>query len=271
MEHTKEYQEENDPAKQAELKNGAFDRFMATVFLLNADQGTYGDLIYNYAIEYASTGTQDKYPKTLSAAVDVMSKVRRPQKKSSPTRDEGQRDTAQAEAYENSFAQGKMVCYICGKEGHISTVCPHKDNVAKNQWYKRTNKVPEAAQTHTQQDMLNSVSSDATNTANAQAMTPVATETTNWSLHQISEMTFNQKVEDTKDLLMLDSGSTFHLIANENFCNNIRESQTKVKMGTNAGSKIISEVADMPGTCGVSFDTEAIANILGLSLKRNIA
>jgi len=47
---------------------------MAVLYIKNSDQRKYGSLLYDLQINYASK--QNKYPQPVSAALDVMSKVK---------------------------------------------------------------------------------------------------------------------------------------------------------------------------------------------------
>ena len=47
---------------------------MAVLYIKNSDQRKYGSLFYDLQINYANK--QNKYPQTVSAALDVMSKVK---------------------------------------------------------------------------------------------------------------------------------------------------------------------------------------------------
>jgi hypothetical protein len=60
--------------------------------------------------------------------------------------------------------------------------------------------------------------------------------------------------------IILDNGSTFNHFKDEGMVENIRESSDVFHMVTNAGSKVIKHIADVPGFGKVRFDKDGIAN-----------
>ena len=66
---------------------------------------------------------------------------------------------------------------------------------------------------------------------------------------------------DLKKCIIIDNGSTINLFGNPDLVNNIRKSESKLTMSTNAGSKTNNVKAEVPGIGDVWFDKEAIANI----------
>ena len=82
------------------------------------------------------------------------------------------------------------------------------------------------------------------------------------------EVQLNQ-TKDTKvnlkDVLILDSGSTFSVMANRNLCGPVFTSKMPIKMGTNNGTKTIREETSIPGIDHqMYFNEEGMANVLSL-------
>ena len=78
---------------------------------------------------------------------------------------------------------------------------------------------------------------------------------------------FAQPKRSTKknnDEVLLDSGSTISIFKDKHLVENIRTAKNKLMLYTNAGKKIISKEADIPGYGSVFYDKEAITNIFAL-------
>ena len=61
--------------------------------------------------------------------------------------------------------------------------------------------------------------------------------------------------------ILLDSGSTMSLFYDKSLVYDVRKSEHPVKLTTNAGSRIVTKQAMVPGFGRVWFDERAIANI----------
>ena len=72
------------------------------------------------------------------------------------------------------------------------------------------------------------------------------------------------KEEDEPEILM-DCGSTISLFRDKRFLKGLREARRNLKMNTNAGSKWISQVGNVPGYGPVYYDGEAISNLFSMS------
>ena len=66
------------------------------------------------------------------------------------------------------------------------------------------------------------------------------------------------------DEVLLDSGSTISIFKDKHLVENIRTAKNKLMLYTNAGKKIISKEADIPGYGSVFFDEKAITNLFAL-------
>ena len=82
----------------------------------------------------------DQYPKTVTAATDILANHRHDNTKTRHDRQSHQRSQEEhpddrSVTSETSFAQtGNIRCYCCGKSGHKSPDCPEKNTKPKNEW-----------------------------------------------------------------------------------------------------------------------------------------
>ena len=74
IENLNKYQSEIDINKQQELKDAALEKWFAFLFLNGSDHSKYGTLINGLKTQF-SLGN-DQYPKTITAAIDVLSDQR---------------------------------------------------------------------------------------------------------------------------------------------------------------------------------------------------
>lgn len=74
VENTREYQDAGS-VDQKKMKDEAFEMLMTMIFMRGSDQRKYGSWMYDLAIQYAGLGEQ-AYPKTITGAVRIMSKVK---------------------------------------------------------------------------------------------------------------------------------------------------------------------------------------------------
>ena len=75
-------------------------------------------------------------------------------------------------AYASSFAQvaqGKKVCWVCGGD-HLANVCPHKDEIPRDKWYKNT---MESHHTFLKSASVHYVRGDANSLSTAENHTPM--------------------------------------------------------------------------------------------------
>ncbi len=261
IEHTEEYQKETDTTKKTEMKAEAFDKWMAFLLMKNSDQKKYGTLITGLASQF-SMGN-DQYPKTMTAATDILSNhkhdnsdAKKKNNNNKPTvKDQGKDEKNEEGATETSFAQGKIVCYCCGKSDHKSPDCPDKDKIPKDQWFM--NKAGTAYQNYIGK-MSDNEEEDKKPSAKV-----------SWSgMHVMASLANNDyslaqddAIDEMKDYIILDNGSSVDLFANKNLVENIHTSKNKLILATNAGTKANDKKAHVPDYGDVWFDEDAIANI----------
>ena len=89
-----------------------------------------------------------------------------------------------------------------------------------------------------------------------------------WSSLQITSLYCNKDdydENDLKEVLLLDSGTTTSLLGNKKFVHGIRQADSIMRIETNAGTRLISEDAILPGLGKVKLHKDAIANVLSLN------
>eukprot|EP00977_Amphora_coffeiformis_P023449 scaffold13397_cov183-Amphora_coffeaeformis.AAC.8 len=154
------------------------------------------------------------------------------------------------ETVELSFVQMENKCYCCGKKGHYSNKCPdmHKP---RDQW--AYTKGVHQLQTTIEQSMAAAV---------AQRASGSASQVPAWQAHQIGYKEgdytghcFVQSI-NMKEWILLDSQSTVNLFCNPKYIENIRPSTSTLVLSTNAGSKVIGSIADVPDFGTVWYDPQ---------------
>ena len=87
------------------------------------------------------------------------------------------------------------------------------------------------------------------------------------NLHQEQEFSMAHKstTEEMKDCIILDNGSSLSLFANPKLVQNVRQSETKLLLATNAGVKENNKKAHVPEFGDAWFDQDAIANVFGFA------
>jgi hypothetical protein len=164
VENTLEYCDEIDTTLKKEMKDGAFDRWMAYLLIRNSDQAKYGSLSNGLVSQFSMQNNQ--YPKTCTTATDILSNHRFDNRGNSskkkwnnrPKKDEDENSSGKTTTKTNatSFAQGgkDKTCYCCGKAGHLSPECLDKNTIKKENWHinKATQYYQEANQANDHQE-----------------------------------------------------------------------------------------------------------------------
>ena len=132
-----------DKAAQNILEKDLTGRFMAVLFLRNAKQSRFGDMLLIYQKAFANK--EDRYPRTIPDMLDVMRQM--PEKKWKPIQKSPEKEKEkEKETKASSFAtkekgseqkkDGNRACYCCGDEDHLLPGCPDKKTKAKSDWHK---------------------------------------------------------------------------------------------------------------------------------------
>jgi hypothetical protein len=143
VEQQESYRSLTNAKDQTEMKEAAFEAWMAYVLIAKSDQAKYGTLNKGFVSQF-SLGN-DQYPKTIQTAVDVLSnhrldpkyyENREKQRKQRALERAQQRETTEAPA--TSFAQcqtGDLTCYCCRKKGHIAPNCEKRYTTPRSEWH----------------------------------------------------------------------------------------------------------------------------------------
>jgi len=206
-------------------------------------------------IQISRTSTR----KIVIATLDVMSKVKFNLKENGDGRQNQQAKFINEDIPSACFAQkGKSgyKCFCCGSDSHILYECDKKESIPRDQWFQQT------GQTHFQNVDNNSVVTDGTVDNDS------ISSRTGWQGSQVSMAQGNSDksfdFDHLYDCLMLDSGTTHSIIANEKLLIGITAAKVPLRMSTNAGEKTIAKEAQLLGAGMVYHDVSFIANPLSL-------
>ena len=165
-----------------------------------------------------------------------------------------------------SFAQLSF-CYKCGDPSHKVPQCPLGD-IPKSEWAinkMAANHVKSYKQSHAQQESSEEKEQapPSTATTGQSSRTPSRDEMTmhiETSAHAINNI---QRVANSRNQIIFDTGSTINVFCNRNLVKNIRLAPHPIHMHTNAGVCEVNQVADFEGLGTVWFTEKAITNIVG--------
>jgi hypothetical protein len=71
VENTREYQEEEEASKIKEMKDGAFNKWMAYLLIRNSNQSKYGSLLNGLVSQFSMDNSQ--YTNNIMSAPDILS------------------------------------------------------------------------------------------------------------------------------------------------------------------------------------------------------
>jgi hypothetical protein len=256
-----------DSDKVSACVQEASEQLFAFLYMENADQDKYGSLLQGLSSQ-KSLG-HDQYPKTLSEANSVLSNHKfdeksknRQHERTQRARPKGDDENSNDEAPVLSFAQMEGKCYCCGKKGHKSPECYHKEKIPREEW--AINKAQSLAQANT--DAQSSVgsegsSSTTTSTSTTDTTKKEVTPSVGWAgVHCSFAQTFN-----LKKLILLDSDSTDTVFCNPDYVTNIRETDQSLNMVTNGGPLNCNQKCTLPHLGECWFNKDSITNIIALS------
>ena len=281
-----------DKEKNAKIVKKHYDRWLAYLLLENCDKNKYGTIVNGLDSQQALGN--DQYPKTVTAATEVLSNHKFDQayydakKKRGNTRTRGNdttdQETATQEGQEQnsntlnlSFANIEGKCYCCGKSGHKSPQCRMKDKIPREEWAINKAAKKENLHVHTSVNNSDETSSNNTNTnssnSNSTADTAsVSTTSTNnssntaWTFAQIGQQLSSVKKEkDLENVILLDNQSSEDLFGNSKLVRNIHTVDEALELNTNAGVIKNNQKAMLPNYGKVWYNPEAIANILSFA------
>jgi hypothetical protein len=275
VKNTLEYRDESNTTLKKEMKDGAFNRWMAYLLIRNSDQAKYGSLSNGLASQFSMQNNQ--YPKKCTTATDILSNHRFDNRGNSSEKkwnnrpkkheDENSSGKKTNETNATSFAQGgkDKTCYCCGKTGHLSPECRDKNTIKKENWHinKATHYYQEANHANDHQEEEQEGDNESYKSTTSKASSQIG-----WSGLIVQQSLYNNYQDAKhrlKNCITLDNGSTLSLFSNPDLVQDIQTSSKTLSLATNAGVKQSSREANVPGFGKVYYDEDAIANIFGFS------
>ena len=201
---------------------------VAYLFIENSDHKKYGSIIE--LMGQMKSLKDDRYPKDLVSATDLLVNHRWDfiTQKQNGAKSDGNKNNQQSKEQKSekkadeplvmSFAQMEGRCYCCGKKGHRSPDCRHKDKIPQDEWAinKMKKEETQLAQTKDQPDVKTGVSQ-----ATLSAIRSTATGETKQVGWAGVHSSFHLGEENLRDLILLDSDSTVTIFCNEKYVSNI--------------------------------------------------
>ena len=119
-----------DPLDTKDGNKEAFDHLIAYLYLHNSDMKKYGSVLKG--LKEQQSLKNDQFPKTVTSAMHVLSQHQfdNSRELNNKKREENNRRNeagSQDLVLLLTFTQLEGKCWCCGKSGHKSNVCRHKD------------------------------------------------------------------------------------------------------------------------------------------------
>jgi hypothetical protein len=287
----KELRGKNTTATDEELRKEAWEQFTAYLFISRSDQDKYGTFAANLKTQF-SLGN-DQYPKTLEDAQAVLSlqkfdknfkdKVAKKKGSMKDKYEASKKNRADDDTVisEITLAQTEGVCYCCGKKGHYSGNCRHR-NKPRAEWHMNQAKEIQNLLKHASkaeggdnetvveipQPPPTNISSSASTSSTYKnvyewAKQNVLLATTAW----VPGVAMSQRqAPDCREWILLDNQSTCHFFCNPRLVSNIRRSNKTLVLQTNAGTGTTNLIADIADFGETWYDPEGMTNVLSLAL-----
>jgi hypothetical protein len=253
--------DQNDPKTVLTCINSTFERWMAYLYIDNADRSKYGSLIQGLQSQQSLGNNQ--YPKTIATANQVLSshKIDEAAKtKGKEKSEKAEKTNEEQEPPQISFAQLEGKCYCCGKGGHRSSQCRYKSR-PKEEW--AITKARAEEQSHANAATMSANQPTPPQTVQAPAIPHSSVSTvTGWAgVH----LQFHQDQFDLREVILLDNQSTTDIFCNQRLVQNIRNVDEQLTLSTNAGKLVTNLKADVPDYGTVWYHPEALTNIFSFS------
>ena len=184
----------------------------------------------------------------------------------------------------NQKGSSNRVCWVCGSSEHIKTDCDILKKDTKypyDKWFinqavntqrkynQYQEKQREDEKSHIDDDAMSAISAMSGNDKDVWGGSKKATKTGSSNLQLGVSM--NNTKKENNDLknkwwndFILDSGTTFSMLANRRLADKVFQAREPIIMHTNAGHKTLNEEAEVPGFGDMYLNEEGLANIFGL-------
>jgi len=287
IKQTKHYKDETDTTVKNELEKDSFKHWTAYVLVRNASDTKYATLKQELRARYG--GKLDEYPRSPEAAYDRLMEHKwdntNTTNKKNYNKDQSKNETdGDTHVNMNQQKSGTRACYVCGAADHIKPNCDilKKDpNYPKEKWFINQAVNTQRKYNQYQEDMKaedsKSIDKDAMSAISGMSNDEVGI----WGSNKKGTKTgasglqlginMNNNEYDNNDLrkkwmneFILDSGTTFSMLANEKLADAIFEANEPIDMHTNAGRKLLDKQATVPGFGDMYLHKDGLANIFGL-------
>jgi len=226
---------------------------------------------------------QDKYPHTMTAAVDILANHKMSNKMENNHKARGQSNGPKPAAkqsekqMETSFAQkGKQTlqwpCNCCGEMGHKDITCPRYVMTLPNQWVTPPGSYGKKYSFGGKKDGGPKQPPSGMNGFQGAFSTIVKSD-------DEPKVTFTQKVGLLqereggllKDVIILDTGSTIPVtFMNDAFLTDIHPAERHMTMMTNAGTKVLKQKGHLRSFGKVWYNATHAVNLLGFTELQDI-
>jgi hypothetical protein len=238
---------------------------VAIAFLKRADRKQYGGLWSE--LENIYTRGQDHYPSDLTGAYNLLLNYKAP-----PAPSHGRRDPPVHTADDVSSVTGvtflQRAAPIAGRDGivHANITCYHCDSLGHY-----ASECPDAKGVEDGVQMLQlgptaTISTAESSYQSAFTFLHLAEPSSDFILHQADSC--YDLIPDT--WILLDSQSTVSVFKNRSLLSNIRASCRTLRVHTNGGTQLSTQLGTVTNFGDVWFNTDSLANILSMAAVRKV-
>ena len=133
--------------------------------------------------------------------------------------------------------------------------------IARDQWFDSTVYVHSHCQKSSyKEDEQKSVSDSDVSVSSVKTRVWIRLQMSFYGFKQVTK-----KRSHLREIMMMESGTTINLFENTNIITNRLKADIPMNFLTNPGSKIVSEVGQIPGSGQKQFHPEMISNILSVN------
>jgi hypothetical protein len=248
----------SDPVSIRKCQEKTFEKFLAYLYLENADRTKYGSLLNGLNTQQSLGNNQ--YPKSVTEANNVLSNHRldNPSKMKREQDEKFKQKTKKEESKEQeinlSFAQLEGKCYCCGKPGHRSPTCRYK-NKPREEWA-----ITKSQQSHVQSnEAVSTITASQLSSTDQSPNTEVPSATSGWAgAHVLYGFVQSDMMQNC---ILLDNQSSVTVFSNKELVENIHATDDTPKLYTNGGTLTTNLKCNIPEWGEAWFAPNGITNI----------